>query len=367
MAKKKTYGLSDTAKKTALKAPDLPYRPPAPRRYNPPIGLIGCGGITQSHLRAYKHAGFNVVAFADINLDNARKRRDEFYPRADVYADHRLLLRRDDIEVVDIATHPAERVALIADALRADKHVLSQKPFVLDLDTGRRLVALARRRKRRLAVNQNGRWAPHFSYIRHAIDRGVIGDVMSAHLGVYWDHSWTAGTPFDKIHHLVLYDFAIHWFDIVTQFMGGRQARRVFATLTRAPRQKPKPPMLAQVLIEYDRAQASLVFDAAVPHGPLDHTFVAGDKGTLHSIGPGLGSQQVTLTTARGTARPDLQGAWFLEGFQGTMAELLCAIEEDRPPSHDAAGNLESLALCFAALRSADTGKPQVPGKVRSL
>jgi predicted dehydrogenase len=96
--------------------------------------------------------------------------------------------------------------------------VLSQKPFVLDLDVGERLVALADARNVRLAVNQNGRWAPHFSYLRQAIAAGLLGDLVSAHLSVHWDHTWTVGTPFEEIHDLVLYDFGIHWFDIVAQF-----------------------------------------------------------------------------------------------------------------------------------------------------
>ena len=54
-----------------------------------------------------------------------------------------LTLARDDIDVVDITTHPAERPPLIETALTAGKHVLSQKPFVLDLDVGRRLADLA--------------------------------------------------------------------------------------------------------------------------------------------------------------------------------------------------------------------------------
>ena len=49
------------------------------------------------------------------------------------------------------------------------------------------------------------------------------------------------------------------------------------------------------------------------------------------------------------------------------MAELLCAIEEDREPSNSARENLNSLALCFAAVKSADTGREQVPGKVRKM
>jgi hypothetical protein len=58
-----TYGVSIEAAKASVAAPDLPYRPPVPRNAAAlPIGLIGCGGITQSHLAAYRHAGFHVVA-----------------------------------------------------------------------------------------------------------------------------------------------------------------------------------------------------------------------------------------------------------------------------------------------------------------
>ena len=118
-------------------APVLSYRPRDPKRYRPGIGLIGCGGITKWHLTAYKNADYNVVALCDVDMNRAKQRRDEFYPEAAAFDDHEQLLARDDIEVVDITTHPPERPPLIEAALRAGKHVLSQKPFVLDLDVGR--------------------------------------------------------------------------------------------------------------------------------------------------------------------------------------------------------------------------------------
>jgi predicted dehydrogenase len=350
-----------------LNAPDLPYRPVDPRRYKPVIGLIGCGWITEYHLKAYKAAGYNVVALCDCSEAKALKRQKQFYPEAAVYSDHRELLRRDDVEVVDIATHPGERVALIEDALRAGKHVLSQKPFVLDLDTGERLCDLADQADRKLAVNQNGRWAPHFSYLRHLVARGHLGDVMAAHLAVHWDHNWTAGTPFDSVRHLVLYDFAIHWFDIVTQFFPGAAPQRVFATTKHAPGQKSRPDLMAQAMIEFDSAHASLVFDGATPFGPLDTTYLAGTKGSARSEGPDLNAQSITVTTPEGTAMPALVGTWFKEGFHGTMAELLCAIEEKRSPNNNARNNLKSLALCFAALASADSGQPQTVGATRRV
>jgi len=361
------YSISAKGGTERLVAPELPYRPRDPAGYRPAIGMIACGGITETHCRAYANAGYNVVALCDLIEERARKRQTAFFPGAAVTTDYREVLARPDIAVVDIATHPRERLPLIEDALNAGKHVLSQKPFVLDLDEGERLVRLAERRGLKLAVNQNGRWAPHFSYIRHAVRAGLIGDLLSVHLGVHWDHSWTEGTPFEKIYDLILYDFAIHWFDIVSHLLGDRKIFRVTASRSRAAGQPIDPPLLAQAQIEFEGGQASLVFDAFIRHGCLDNTFVGGTLGTLRSVGPDLGRQTVTLTTAGGVATPALEGAWFPDGFHGTMGELLCAIAEQHEPVNSARENLKSLALCFAAIASASEGVAKTPGEVRRL
>lgn len=361
------YSLSGVGPGQLITAPDLLYKPCNPRAFHPGIGLIGCGGITHTHLSAYRKAGYNVVALCDRVLEKARERQAEFYPDALVTTDVGAVLARNDIEVVDIATHVGERVVLIEEALQAGKHVLSQKPFVLDLDTGQRLVELARAQKRKLAVNQNGRWAPHFSYLRQAVASGLIGDLLSLHLDVHWDHTWIKGRPFEQMRDIVLYDFAIHWFDLASHLLRGRTVRRVYASRTRALGQEIAAPLLAQAALEFDGGQASLGFDAHLPFGSRDRTFVGGTIGTIVSEGPNLNEQRVTLYTAAGHATPTLAGAWFPDGFHGTMAELLCAIEEDREPSNGAQENLDSLALCFAAIASATDNLPKTPGEIRRL
>lgn len=361
------YAVSKKSPDKKIAAPKLPYEPRDPKNYKPNIALIGCGGITATHLMAYKEAGYNVVALCDHHRTSAKKRQQEFYPEARIYTDAAQVLKRDDIEVVDIATHPPERVPLIKEALKARKHVLSQKPFVLDLDTGEKLADLADKQGVKLAVNQNGRWSPHFSYIRNAVQQGVIGDIQAVRVALEWDHSFIIGTPFEDIHDIIFYDFAIHWFDFVASVLQGRELKRVFAARSYVAGQKARPPMAAQAIVEFDGGQASLSFDASVPFGSQDHTYVAGTKGSLTSRGPNLSDQSVTLYTEQGTAVPKLKGNWFPGGFHGTMAELLCAIEENRQPSNNGRDNLKSLALCFAAIASASDGEAKVPGQVRKL
>ncbi|MBN1247528.1 MAG: Gfo/Idh/MocA family oxidoreductase [Anaerolineae bacterium] len=351
----------------SLEAPDLRYQPTDPKSYRPAIGLIAAGGITGHHLPAYRAAGYNVVAICDLIMERAVDRRDTFYPEAEVTTDYRDVLARDDVEVVDIATHPPERVALIEAALLAGKHVLSQKPFVLDLTTGERLCELAERQGVKLAVNQNGRWAPHVAYMRQAVAAGLLGDLTSADLAVHWDHSWVKGTPFDEIYDLVLYDFAIHWFDMLTCYFGDRRPERVYAAIGYAAGQTPKPPLLAHVLVDYPTAQATMNFNAFTQFGPYDRTTLIGTKGTAQSTGTGLQEQTLEIFTQEGVMRPELQGQWFDDGFHGTMGELLCAIEENRTPYHNAADNLRSLELAFAAIASSHDGQPKRVGEVRRL
>lgn len=360
-----TYGIAPIIKLGQVVAPDLPYRPQDPPGYSPPIAVVGCGGVSEHHLTAYRNAGYRVVALVDRHIERAQQRCEQFFPRAEAYADYRRVLDRQDVEVVDLTPHPDDRLPLIEQALLVGKHVLSQKPFVLNLDDGERLINLAQKQGVYLAVNQNGRWAPHFSYLRHTVNEGFLGDVIAAHFSVHWDHHWIVGTPFEDIPALVLFDFGIHWFDMLTCVMAGKPARRVYASMTRSSGQTARPPLLAQVVVEYENAQASLVFDADTRFAPLDQTIIIGTQGTIRSEGPDLQQQTLTITTQEGFAVPDLQGKWFPDGFHGTMAELLSAIKAGQEPSHNARNNLHSLALCFAAVASAAKKEPVVVGSVR--
>ena len=359
-ALKSTYG-------APFPAPELAYEPPKPRNYAPKIGVIGCGGIIPFHLRAYQKQGFRVAALCNRTLEKAQKARDEFFPDARIFADAEAIFADESIEVVDITTHPDDRVALIARALECGKHVLSQKPFVIDLGEGEELVALAQKKGRRLAVNQNGRFSPHFSYARRALEAALIGELVSTHFRVHWNHGWIQNTPFEQMPGIILYDFAIHWFDLTAQFWGENRAKRVFATRAHAPSQTLRPPMLSQALVEFETGQASLVFDAILPFGARDTSYFGGTQGSILCDGPDLNAQTVTIFNENGHASPRLNGDWFSSGFEGAMGELLCAIEENREPLNSAKSNLRSLELSFAAIESSLSGVPVEVGSVRRV
>jgi predicted dehydrogenase len=189
------------------------------------------------------------------------------------------------------------------------------------------------------------------------------------HFNVYWDHTWVSGTRFEEIRHLILYDFGIHWFDMSRCLMGQQEPQSVFAVTRRAPGQSLRPPLLAQSIIDFPNGQGSISFGGftRVEAGPIDTTLIIGELATGRAEGPSLLQQRVSIQHGNSIYEPKLSGCWFPDGFQGTMVELLQSIEDKRPCMISAEDNLKSLALCFAALRSADSAIPVRVGSVRTL
>lgn len=368
MADGLNYELKTNPAKRAMAVPDLDYQPCKPKEFRPKIALIGCGGITLRHLEAWTRDGYEIVALCDLAEDKARERRKQFAPEARIYTDYRELLEKEDgVNVVDVALHPGPRAEVIEAALKAGRHVLSQKPFVLDLALGERLVQIADDNKVRLAVNQNGRWAPYARWIYQAIRAGLIGETQTVSIHINWDHSWVKGTDFERIHHLVLYDFAVHWIDMTTLLFEGREARQCFGAMASSNVQTVKPPMLVGATIQFSGGIASLSFDAYSLAGSEESFSVTGSRGTVKARGDVCGANDITLFTPEGFCKPQVEGKWFNDGFRGAMGELMCAIEEGREPANSGRNNLRTLEIVFAVLESADTGRVVRPGEAREL
>jgi predicted dehydrogenase len=350
-------------------AAGVAYLPIEPTTYRPSLAIVGCGGISAMHLAAYRAAGYDVVAFVDVDISRAIARRDEFYPTADVYDSIDPVLERADIEVVDIATHVHVRAALIERALRAGKHVLSQKPFVQDFATGEALIELARSEGRELAVNQNGRWAPHFAFLLAAVRGGLIGTVTSADFSAYWAHDREVEhrPEFAEMPDLILYDFGIHWFDIIAQLFSGREATRVDSFVRTTPGQVISAPTSASTVIQFPEAEATVILRGASHLHEEGSYRIDGTLGVITHDGLALGGSLVRVETAAGVEEITIDGTWWTHGMRGTMGELLAAVESRRTPSNTAQQSMQGLALCFAAVKSSREGTAVDPREMTGL
>lgn len=334
----------------------LDYQPHIPEQYRPGIGIIGSGGIVRmAHLPAYKKHGLNVVGIYDIS-SAATQAAQELMPSLHIFETLDELLGCSEIEVVDIATHPAQRVELIQRALAAGKHILSQKPFAPDLVTARGLVEEAEGRGLKLAVNQNGRWSPAWRVATLLLQQGAIGSVLAVTHLFEISFDWRTGTTFDLIPHSTTYDYAIHWIDITRCWLEQSELAEVRAREYRTPNQPAGSKTAWGMSAEFsyrDGANALIRSIGGTPTKRAGHPFwIHGTEGTIR--GSALGNDFIELEHNGIFSRFDLKGTWFPDGFAGTMGELLNAIEEQREPYNSARHNLLTLEMTLAACQSED-------------
>ena len=172
------------------------------------------------------------------------------------------------------------------------------------------------------------------------------------------------GTPFDALEHMLLTDYLNHWVDISHGWLEPARVGSVQAVDSRVPGQPPEArnPWSATVTMTADSGATVLLRIAgnAVATEPSCPFWVHGTTGTVRGSVL-LGSDRLTLDRGDGTTTYALPGAWFVDGFAGTMGELMCAVAEDREPENSARHGLTTVALTSAARASADRGGVAVP------
>jgi predicted dehydrogenase len=142
------------------------------------IGLIGCGTISPTYLKAARRfEALDFVACADIDADAAARRGDEFHIPFMSVDD---LLARDEIEIVLNLTVPKAHTEINARALAAGKHAYCEKPFGVDVVDGRAVLDLARERNLQVGCAPDTFLGGGHQTCRRLVDGGAIGRPVAA-------------------------------------------------------------------------------------------------------------------------------------------------------------------------------------------
>lgn len=142
------------------------------------LAVIGCGGWGSNHVRSaggLQDAALSVVCDAS---ERARGRAQSLAPLARQVADADDVFKDPDIDAVIIASPAHTHAGLARAALEAGKHVLIEKPFVLDPADGEPLVAVAAERGQVLMVGHLLRFHPYFRRLENLVQTGDLGKVQ---------------------------------------------------------------------------------------------------------------------------------------------------------------------------------------------
>ncbi len=147
------------------------------------LAQIGVGGQGRSDIRGLAAAGANIVAMCDVDDDAAADSYRQF-PQARRYKDFRELIDRErDLDAVSITTPDHCHASATLLALRAGKHVRTQKPLTRTIAEARAIRTAAAQRPRLVTqMGNQGHANDGVRLMREWIEGGLIGAVREVHI-----------------------------------------------------------------------------------------------------------------------------------------------------------------------------------------
>lgn len=194
------------------------------------LGIVGFGGMAQFHREELeKIDGIHLRGTFDI-----KEERQEYAKELGLKAYQSLeaLLEEESIDIILVATPNDEHKPIAIQAMRAGKHVISEKPVTLSSQDLKEMIQVSKETKRYFTVHQNRRWDEDFLTMKQVYDNGMLGPVYRIESRVHG----SIGIPGDWRQYpehgggMVL-DWGVHLLDQIL-LMAGRMPQKVYASTT---------------------------------------------------------------------------------------------------------------------------------------
>ena len=189
------------------------------------FALLGTGFWARYQLAAWRElAGAECVALYNRTRSKAEALGREMGIGA-VYDDAEELLRREDVDFLDVVTDPSTHARFVELAVAHRKPVICQKPMANDLATAERMVRACREAGVPLFIHENWRWQAPIRALKAVLDEGSLGRVFRARLTMVSGFELFANQPFlAELEQFVLTDMGSHVLDVARFLFGEAEA-----------------------------------------------------------------------------------------------------------------------------------------------
>ncbi|WP_274426940.1 Gfo/Idh/MocA family protein [Chelativorans sp. YIM 93263] len=346
------------------------------------VGIIGCGNISEAYMKLSPlFRGIEVRACADMNAAAAETRAKEFNLRADTVEN---LLAADDIDIIVNLTIPAAHYEISKKAIEAGKHVYSEKPFVLTVEEGKALAALAKEKGVRVGSAPDTFLGGAHQLARHIVDSGAVGEIVSGtcHVMSHGMEHWHPNPDFFfKPGAGPVLDIGPYYVTNLIQLIG--PVKRVGAlasiparerTILSEPRKGEKisveTPTTIHAVMEFaNGAIVTLGASWDVWHHKHANMELYGEKGSLHVPDPNFfGGELIVTDEKKVVDTPKWQHPLSVANQEGKdgkalanyraagLADMALAIIEGRPHRCSQEMSLHAIDVMTSILRSGELG-----------
>jgi predicted dehydrogenase len=149
------------------------------------IGLVGYKFMGKAHSNAYRKMSMFFDMQADIEMKALCGREEAWVKQNapilgwDEYAtDWEALVKRDDIDMIDITSPSNTHKEIAISAMESGKHVFCEKPLALNAVDAKEMLNTALRKNVKHQIGFNYRYAPAIVLAKKFIDEGKLGQIF---------------------------------------------------------------------------------------------------------------------------------------------------------------------------------------------
>ncbi len=142
------------------------------------VAVIGAGMISEIYLKNMleMYDNLEVLAIADLNMESARKRAEQFHIEARTVED---VLGDPEVEMVVNLTPVGAHYSVVRQALEAGKHVYTEKTIAQNSEDAKKLLALADEKGLYLGSAPDTFLGSAVQAAKTAIEDGILGEIHS--------------------------------------------------------------------------------------------------------------------------------------------------------------------------------------------
>ena len=189
------------------------------------IGIIGCGRVANHYQTLYKKKKIKnskIIAVCDLMIKKARFLAKQF--KCNFYKTIEDLLNSEDIDLIIISTPSGLHYQSCIKALKANCHVIVEKPIALLINEANKIEKLAKLKKLICCVAYQNRFNPAIEKAFEAIKKNNLGKIINSSIRIRWcryqnyyNDSWHGKWSLDGG---VISQQAIHHLDTMIKFCG---------------------------------------------------------------------------------------------------------------------------------------------------
>jgi len=331
------------------------------------FGVIGCGRISSKHTEsiiAVPEA--ELLAVCDIIPERAQKFGQKYNCQS--YLDYRELLKREDIDIITIATPSDDHAKIAIAAAKAGKHVMVEKPMAMTLKDADRMIETCRECGVKLAVIHQNRFNKAVRMLRDAMEDGRFGKLTHGQASIRWNRdqnyydqaSWR-GTKLQDGG--VLMNQSIHNIDLLQWMMGPVES--VFGYTTTALR-KIEMEDVAGAVVRFKNGAIGLIEAASTiyPKNIEETLNIFGETGSVIVGGiavnrievwefPGSEEEKKQIFASQESDPPNIYGF----GHRAIIEDMINAVKTDGTPAIPGEEGRKALEIILAIYRCQETGE----------